>query len=54
MVIHNPFQLKIRPEKQIAEVLGFSRNQVKSLLEQGKIQWKAQLPQSISFCINTE
>jgi len=33
--IHNPYQLKIRPEKQIAEVLGLSRSQVKNLLERG-------------------
>ncbi len=52
VVIHNPYQLKIRPEKQISEVLGLSRSQVKSLLEKGKIEWKMQLPQAISFGIN--
>ena len=37
-VIQNPYGLKIRPEKQIAEVLGLSRSQVKRLVEQGEIQ----------------
>lgn len=54
VVIHNPYQLKIRPEKQMAEVLGLSRSQVKSLLEKGEIEWKMQLPQCISFRINEE
>ena len=35
--IRNPYGLKIRPEKQIAEVLGLSRNQVKKMVEQGEI-----------------
>lgn len=52
VVIHNPCQMKIRPEKQIAEVLGVSRSQVKSLLEQGEIEWKTQLPQYITFRMN--
>ncbi len=38
VTINNPFGLKIRPEKQIAEVLGLSRSQVKSLLEEGEIE----------------
>lgn len=54
IAINNPYQLKIRPEKQIAEVLGLSRSQVKSLLETGEIEWKAKLPQFISICINVE
>lgn len=33
LTIQNPYRLKIRPEKQIAEVLGLSRSQVKKLLE---------------------
>ncbi len=49
VTIHNPCQLKIRPEKQIAEVLGLSRSQVKGLVEKGEIEWKAELPQIISF-----
>lgn len=35
--------------KQIAMVLGLSRNQVKSLLETGEIELVMELPQSISF-----
>lgn len=37
VVINNPYQLKIRPEKQIAEVLGLSRSKAKGLLEKGQI-----------------
>ena len=33
ITVKNPNQMKIRSEKQIAMVLGLSRNQVKSLLE---------------------
>ncbi len=46
VAINNPYQLKIRPEKQIAEALGLSRGQVKGLLEKGEIEWKTELPQS--------
>lgn len=52
ITIKNPSQLKIHSEKQIAMVLGLSRSQVKSLLEKGEIELKAELPQSISFRIN--
>lgn len=45
VAVRNPCQLKIRPEKQIAEILGLSRSQVKSLLEKGEIEWEAGLPQ---------
>ena len=38
LTIHNPYQLKIRPEKQIAETLRLSRSQVKSLLKNGDIE----------------
>lgn len=38
LVIHNPCQLKVRPEKQIAEVLGLSRSQIKKLAEQEEIE----------------
>lgn len=37
LTIHNPCGLKIRPEKQIAEVLGLSRSQVKKRMAQGEI-----------------
>lgn len=40
VIIHNPYQLKIRPEKQMAVALGMSRSQVKSLLEKGELEIK--------------
>lgn len=51
VTINNPHQLKIRPEKQIAEVLELSRNQVKSLLAKGEIEFKLQLPQLLRACL---
>ena len=51
ITVKNPYQMKIRSEKQIAMVLGLSRNQVKSLLEKGEIELVMELPQSISFSI---
>lgn len=53
VTVKNPYQLKIRLEKQIAMVLGLSRSQVKSLLERGEIEIKVELLQSISFSINS-
>lgn len=52
IAINNPYQLKIRPEKQIAEILGLSRSQVKNLLEKGKMEMKTELPQFVSVRIN--
>ena len=52
ITVKNPYQMKIRSEKQIAMVLGLSRNQVKSLLEKGEIELVMELPQSISFSIS--
>ena len=49
ITINNPCQLKIRPEKQIAEVLGLSRSQVKSLLREGGMEFNREMPQSITF-----
>ncbi len=54
VAINNPYQLKIHPEKQIAEVLGLSRSQVKSLLEKGEIEMKKKLPQFIFVSISVE
>ena len=53
VAINNPYGLKIRPEKQVAEVLGSSRSQVKSLLEKGEIELQTELPQFISISINS-
>lgn len=39
ITVNNPYRLKIRPEKQIAEILGLSRSQVKNLLHKGKIKF---------------
>lgn len=47
IVVNNPYQLKIRPEKQIAEILGLSRSQVKNLLDKGEMELKTELPQFI-------
>ena len=52
ITVKNLYQMKIRSEKQIAMVLGLSRNQVKSLLEKGEIELVMELPQSISFSIS--
>lgn len=40
ITVNNPYGLKIRPEKQIAGVLGLSRSQVKNLLEKEVIELK--------------
>lgn len=37
ITIRNPYGLKIRPERQIAEVLGISRSSVKKAMEQERI-----------------
>lgn len=52
ITVKNPYQMKIRSEKQIAMVLGLSRNQVKSLLDKGEIELVMELPQSVSFSIS--
>ena len=52
ITIKKPYQMEIRSEKQVAMVLGLSRNQVKSLLEKGEIELVMELPQSISFSIS--
>lgn len=54
ITIHNPLGLKIRPEKQIAMLLGLSRSQIKRMLETGEVELKEQLPQSISFLVGAE
>lgn len=38
VTIHNPYQLKVRLEKQIAKDLGLSRSQVKDLMKKGEIK----------------
>ena len=53
IAVNNPYQLKIRPEKQIVEILGLSRSQVKNLLDKGKMELKTELPHFISISINS-
>lgn len=53
ITINNPYMLKIRPEKQIAMVLGLSRNQVKNFLDQDKIKLEMAFPQFISIRIHS-
>ncbi len=53
VTVNNPLGLKIRSERQIAEVLGLSRSQVKRLLENGEIELETKLPQCISISINS-
>ncbi len=38
LLAHNPYGLKIRPERQIAELLGVSGNQAKRMLREGEIE----------------
>lgn len=49
IMIQNPCGLKIRPERQIAEVLAISRSQVQKLMEQGKIETEEVTQQFISI-----
>ncbi|MDE6926668.1 MAG: DUF1062 domain-containing protein [Acetatifactor sp.] len=37
LTIHNPYGLKIRPEKQVAEILELSRSQVEKRMREGNI-----------------
>lgn len=52
IMIHNPCGLKIRPKKQIAEVLSLSRSQVKKMMELGNITVQTISPQAISVSVN--
>lgn len=52
IMIHNPCGLKIRPEKQIAEVLSLSRSQLKKKMKLGDITIQSISPQVISVNIN--
>lgn len=51
LIIHNPCSLKIRPEKQIAGILGLSASKVKKMMEQEKIQVETILPQFLAVKI---
>lgn len=54
IIINNPYELKIRPEKQIAEVLGLSRSSIKRLLEQEKIKTESISSKRISIFIDID
>ncbi|MBO5032944.1 MAG: DUF1062 domain-containing protein [Lachnospiraceae bacterium] len=51
IAIRNPYGLKLRPEKQIAEALGLSRSSVKRQIEQEKIIIETASPQLLSFAV---
>lgn len=52
LTIQNPYRLKIRPEKQIAEILGLSRSQTKNFMLQDKIRLDKHSQQSITVSID--
>ena len=54
IMIHNPNGLKIRPEKQIAEILSLSRSQAKKLMELGDITVQNISPQVISIYVKVD
>ena len=49
LMVHNPYGLKIRSEKQIAEVLNLSRSQVQRMIQEGEMEKISS--QTISLCI---
>ncbi|MDE6517578.1 MAG: DUF1062 domain-containing protein, partial [Acetatifactor sp.] len=51
LMIHNPYGLKIRPEKQIAEVLNLSRSQVQRMMREGEMEMEKNSPQTVSIYI---
>lgn len=51
-VIQNPFSIKIRSEKQIADILQISASKVKRMIEQELIQTEQISPQCISIKVN--
>lgn len=54
LTVRNTYGLKIRPEKQLAEILGMSRSQVQKMLREGELQWEAVQPQVISARIGEQ
>ena len=51
ITVHNPYGLKVRPEKQIAEILGLSRSQIKKLMELGDVTVMNISSQAVCFCV---
>lgn len=54
IAIHNPYGLKIRPEKQIAEILSLSRSQAKKLMELGDITVESISSKVISISVKAD
>ena len=52
--IHNSYELKIRPEKQIAAVLGLSKSQVQKMIQQGEIELINVTLQCVSAYVSTD
>lgn len=52
--IHNPYNLKLRTEQQIAEVLGISGSRVKKLMEQEQIETESVSSGMISVYVNKD
>ena len=52
LTIQNPYKLKIRPEKQIAAILGLSRSQTKNFMVQEKIRLDNHSQQLITVSID--
>lgn len=52
LTIYNPYQLKIRPEKQLAAVLGRTRSQIKNMLDKNEIELVQEQLQVLSVRIN--
>ena len=50
LTIHNPYGLKIRPEKQIAEVLGLSRSQIQKRIQEGNIELESVVRKELTIC----
>ena len=51
--IHNSYELKIRPEKQIAAVLGLSKSQVQKRIQLGEIELINVTSQCVSAYVST-
>ena len=52
--IHNSYELKIRPEKQIAAVLGLSKSQIQKMIQQGEIELINVTSRCVSAFVSTD
>ncbi len=53
LAVHNPHGLKVRPEKQLAGILGWSVSKVKKLLEQGELQLIVSSPRYLEVSVKS-